>query len=350
MKLEDFDYTLPEELIASRPLRERAASRLMVLARTGGEIEHRSFGDLPSYLRAGDHLVLNDTRVIPSRLLGRKETGGAVELFLVERLNSEGGSDGGLWRCMARPGKGLRPGARVIFDKGVKAEVAEDAGDASGEGIFRTVRLSFPEGVGLEDVGEVPLPPYIRRTPDDEDAERYQTVYARKKGAVAAPTAGLHFTEGLLQEIRASGVEVSQITLHTGPGTFLPVRAEEVREHRMLPESYEIPEGVFRSIREGKREGRRVIAVGTTTTRALEAAARVGLDSPRLAGAADIFIYPGFDFKVIDGLVTNFHLPRSTLIMLVAAFAGHGHVMKAYEDAVRERYRFYSYGDAMLII
>lgn len=336
MDLKAFDFHLPEELIAQRPLPERDSSRLMLLDRKERSLEHRSFKDLPGLLMPGDLLVLNNTRVIPTRLTGSKPTGGRVELLLVERvaLPDE-------WRCMARPVKGLRRGQRLSFGaaEATVTEILEDG----------FVAASFT-GLDLWKSGRIPLPPYIRREADEEDGVRYQTVFAGVDGAVAAPTAGLHFTEGTIAALEARGVGIEYLTLHTGPGTFLPVRTEKVEEHRMLAERYSIGADVFERIRQAKAEGRRVIPVGTTSTRALEAAAAFGLDSPALEGATSLFIYPGYRFRVADGLLTNFHLPESTLIMLVAAFAGREFVLEAYAEAVREGYRFFSYGDAMLVI
>lgn len=341
MQLKDFDYHLPPELIAESPPEVRGSSRLLTLTRDGN-ITHGVFSDLKGYLKAGDVLVLNDTRVIPARIYGRKESGGGVELLLVSRT----GPPEGPWRCMAKPAKGMRPGARLVFDRGITATVRGIDDDG-----FVTVAFEgLDPGTEVYDaLGEVPLPPYIRRPAGKEDSERYQTVYAASSGAVAAPTAGLHFTAGLLAELEAAGVLVLRITLHTGPGTFLPVRVEKIEEHRMLPEAYSIPAEVFGAVKRARAEGRRIIAAGTTTTRALEGAVAAGMDDPVLSGSTDLFIYPGYEFKVVDALITNFHLPGSTLLMLVSAFAGRENIMRAYEEAVKERYRFYSYGDAMFI-
>lgn len=347
MLLKDFDYPLPAGLIAQRPLEQRGSSRLMVLRQSTGAISHKGFADIAGYLRPGDLLVLNNTKVIPARITGKKPTGGRVEVLLVERVGHSmpGGNGGGgeTWSCLVKPGKGI---GRILFESGIEAELV-----GSGPEALCTLRFKGLNGVGpAERLGAVPLPPYIKREPDQLDIKRYQTVFAEKDGAVAAPTAGLHFTRGLLDEIKGSGVEVLYITLHVGPGTFLPVRTERVEEHRLLDESYAISPGVYEKILNAKKEKRRVVAVGTTTARALEAAAQSGFETPLLSGRTGIFIYPGFEFKAVDALLTNFHLPRSTLIMLVSAFAGRGHIMKAYKEAIKERYRFYSYGDAMLII
>lgn len=338
MDLKDFTFDLPERLIAQEPLAERDSSRLMTLKRKGGLVAHASFRDLPGLLKAGDLLVLNDTKVIPTRLLGVKPTGGKVELLLVEKLAT------GLeekWKCLARPGKGLKPGAKVLFD-GVEGSFL----GLDDEGLF-LFRFSCP--LDLEKLGKVPLPPYIRRAAIEADSVRYQTIYAGVEGAVAAPTAGLHFTEPVLDEIKARGVEVRSVTLHTGPGTFMPVRVERIEEHRMMRERYSIEKEVAEAVVRAKKEGRRVVAVGTTSTRALEACFRDGLSSPALEGSTDLFIYPGYSFRVVDALLTNFHLPESTLLMLVSAFAGRDLVLEAYGEAVKEGYRFFSYGDAMFI-
>lgn len=338
MELKDFDFHLPEELIAQRPLPERDSSRLMVLSRGKKSVEHKLFRDILQYLKKGDLLVLNDTRVIPTRLTGVKPTGGRVELLLVERLAGGGGEE---WKCLAKPTKGLKAGSLLLFE-GIEAEVT----GFDDEGL---VRCAFNGRLDLKSIGKVPLPPYIKREPGAEDSSRYQTVFAGNDGAVAAPTAGLHFTLGLLEEIRARGVEVRTLTLHTGPGTFMPVRVDNIKEHRMMKEYYKIDEQAFGDILKAKKEGRRVITVGTTSTRALEASVADGFDAPVLEGRTGLFIYPGFRFRMIDALLTNFHLPGSTLIMLVAAFAGHGFLMDAYREAVARGYRFFSYGDAMLI-
>lgn len=339
MDLKDFTFDLPEELIAQEPLGERDSSRLMTVARKDGAIGHRLFRDLPEYLRPGDLLILNDTRVIPTRLLGAKPTGGKVELLLVEKISSAGAEQ---WKCLARPAKGLKPGTKALFGGGVEAEMLGQ--DEEGLYICR-----FSGALDLKRIGKVPLPPYIKREATDADSSRYQTVFAGVDGAVAAPTAGLHFTGQLLEGIKSMGVEVCRVTLHTGPGTFMPVRSEKIEEHRMMRERYRIDESVFSSVVKAKQEGRRVVAVGTTATRALEASVAGGLDSPVLEGSTNLFIYPGYRFRVVDALLTNFHLPESTLLLLVSAFAGRELVLKAYGEAVRKEYRFFSYGDAMFI-
>ena len=332
MNVADFDYELPEELIAQAPLPERDASRLLVLPRRDGPVRHMKVVDLPDVLREGDLLVANDARVIPARLRGRKkDTGGKVELLLVEPL---GGAD---WLALGQASKPLKAGSEVeVFGSFVQIVQIRGGGEL-------VVRLPL-QGDALWDfldkAGEVPLPPYIAHAPDAQDRERYQTVFARERGAVAAPTAGLHFTPRLISALKEKKIFFSSITLHVGPGTFLPVRAQRTEEHRMHTERYFVPEETARAIDRAER----VIAVGTTSLRTLEASQ--GRPGP---GATDLFITPGYDFKVVDGLLTNFHLPKSTLLMLVSAFAGLDRIKSAYAAAVRERYRFFSYGDAMLI-
>jgi len=338
--IKDFEFDLPEGLIAQYPLPERDSSRLMTLSRSTGEFSHASFRDLPDFLRKGDLLILNDTKVLPARLIGKKSSGGKVEVLLIERLlKTDDGREE--WACLIRNSKGLKEGSFLFFN--TEAEVR---GFDEKAGLWR---VSFKDGPHYKEAGRIPLPPYIRREPEECDKIRYQTVFAGEEGAVAAPTAGLHFTDKLLNELREKGVETRFITLHTGPGTFMPVRVTDVREHKMHGERYAINEAACEAIKKAKAEGRRVIAVGTTSTRALEAAFR-DFDEPELSGTTDIFIYPGFRFRVIDGLLTNFHLPGSTLIMLVAAFAGRDRVLAAYQEAVERGYRFFSYGDAMLIL
>jgi S-adenosylmethionine:tRNA ribosyltransferase-isomerase len=336
--VEEFDYELPAELIAQEPLPERDAGRLMVLPREKGEPDHRMIRDLPGLLQAGDVLVVNDARVIPARLRGRKEgTGGKVEILLVEPL---GGAD---WLALAQSSNPLRPGA-AIEAHGARLTVVE----ARGEGEL-VVRLPL-EGEALwrylDEAGEMPLPPYIERPANAGDDERYQTIFARERGAVAAPTAGLHFTPRLLEELRAAGVRVAPITLHVGPGTFLPVRARRVEDHRMHRERYDVPAASAEAVASAPG---RVIAVGTTALRTLEAA-HDGETIRAGPGTTDLFIAPGYRFRAVQGLLTNFHLPRSTLLMLVSAFAGLPRIQAAYREGVARRYRFFSYGDAMLIL
>jgi S-adenosylmethionine:tRNA ribosyltransferase-isomerase len=340
MDVSAFDYDLPAELIAKAPLAERDASRLLVLPRSAGPPEHRSVRDLPALLRTGDLLVVNDAKVIPARLRGHKEgTGGKVELLLVEPL---GGRD---WLVLGASSKPLRPGA-IVEAHGARIEVV-----AAGEGEL-IIRLPM-EGDDLwrylDEAGETPLPPYIDRSPDESDRERYQTIFARERGAVAAPTAGLHFTDALVASLRRRGIAIAAITLYVGPGTFLPVRSQRTEEHRMHRERYAVPRETAEAWSRTREQGGRVIAVGTTALRTLEAASEGGRlrEGP---GATDLFVSPGYSFRAVDGLFTNFHLPRSTLLMLVAAFAGLDRILAAYREAVRERYRFFSYGDAMLIV
>ncbi len=340
MKRTDFSFDLPEELIAQTPLERRDASRLLHLDPETGAVEHRHFYDLPAYLRAGDCLVLNDTRVLPARLLGARKTGGAVELVLLRDLG------GGRWECLSRPGRKTKPGTELSFGSGELTATVE----AVAEGGNRIVQFHY-DGIFLEileRLGKMPLPPYIRE--ELQDAERYQTVYSRELGSAAAPTAGLHFTPELLDQIRAMGVKVCTLTLHVGLGTFRPVKEEEIEDHPMHAEFCIIPQETADTVNETKRSGGRVIAVGTTSCRTLESFASEDGTLKASSGWTSIFIYPGYRFKCIDGLVTNFHLPESTLIMLVSALAGREHILHAYEIAVRERYRFFSFGDAMLIL
>jgi len=349
MDLKDFDYALPEGLVARYPLDERDASRLLSLNRGSGRITHKVFSELPDLLRRGDLLVLNDTKVFPARLKGLKATGGRVELLLVERVDgaqNTGGTqeNGALWRCLARPAKGLGEGREVFFGAGISAVVSSVEG-----GGFIICEFKGLTAEALNETGLIPIPPYMGREPEEVDSRRYQTVFAANTGAVAAPTAGLHFTVPMLSAIKGLGVEIEYVTLHTGPATFLPVREDDIERIRLGGESYSISPDVFRAVMKAKKEGRRVIAVGTTTVRALESSVVEGLEKPLLHGKTSLFIRPGFEFKMIDGLITNFHLPCSTLLMLTAAFAGHGRVMAAYKEAVKEGYRFYSYGDVMFI-
>jgi len=328
----DFDYELPPDLIAQSPLPERDASRLLVLPRRSGAVEHRRMRELPGILRAGDLLVVNDARVIPARLRGHKEgSGGKVELLLVEPL---GDAD---WLALGQASKPLREGMRIEV-MGSSIEIVQVRG--GGELVVRLPARGDALWQFLDEAGEVPLPPYIEHAPGQQDRERYQTVFARERGAVAAPTAGLHFTPALIEALRSHGIAMASITLHVGPGTFLPVRSTRTEDHRMHRERYSVPEETSRALERADR----VIAVGTTVLRTLEASS--GRPGP---GATDLFITPGYEFRAVDGLLTNFHLPKSTLLMLVAAFAGLPRIKAAYAEAVRERYRFFSYGDAMLI-
>jgi len=343
MLVKDFNYHLPQELIARYPAPERDASRLMLLDRSSGTIGEDIFSRLGSYLHPGDLLVMNDTRVIPARLFGVKETGGSVELFLVKRLSG----DGDEWECLLRGSKRFREGQPILLAAGMSARVITRQGPESWRVAFSGKE---PFAAWLDREGHIPLPPYLQRDDDAGDRERYQTVIASKAGAVAAPTAGLHFTRELLAALAAQGVESARLTLHTGLGTFKPVRVEQVEEHRIHREWYAIPPETVEAIHSARERGGRVVAVGTTSARALEFAADEKGHVRAGAGEADIFIYPGYRFRVVDGLITNFHLPESTLLMLVAAFAGREFVLDAYREAVARDFRFYSYGDAMLII
>ncbi|WP_136525203.1 tRNA preQ1(34) S-adenosylmethionine ribosyltransferase-isomerase QueA [Geomonas ferrireducens] len=340
MRLSDFDYELPPELIAQHPASRRDASRLLTLDRASGAVAETTIASIAGEFRAGDLLILNDTRVIPARLKGQKETGGAVEVFLVRRL--PGAAE--IWSCLIKASRSPGKGTRILLPGGVNATVVSRE-DGEWQVLFEGAAdfMSWVEGAG-----SMPLPPYIKRQPEGEDLERYQTVFAREKGAVAAPTAGLHFTPELLDEIRSRGVQIAPLTLHVGLGTFMPVRVEELSEHTMHRERYRIPEETAAAIRRTKEAGGRVIALGTTSLRALEHAASSG---ELVAGEreADIFILPGYRFRVVDALITNFHLPKSTLFMLVCAFAGKETMLHAYGEAVKRRFRFFSYGDAMFI-
>lgn len=352
MLVSDFDFELPDELIAQEPPAVRGTSRLLRLDRATGQLSHHGVADLAQELRAGDVLVVNNTRVFPARLLGHRDpSGGGVECLLVARLGdaAEGGE---LWEALVSPGQKLKPGARVVFDAvdPLRGEILERRPFGR-----RVVRLWTEGGAPVQQVvdaiGHIPLPPYIKRADRQSDHDRYQTVFAQARGSIAAPTAGLHFTPALLDDLRARGVQRTELTLHVGYGTFQPIRVEVVEEHRMEPESFEISEATATAVNAALDEGRRVIAVGTTTTRTLESVARA--NGGRLVpgrGSSDLFIYPGFEFRVLSGLVTNFHLPQSSLVMLVSAFGGREAVMRAYGEAMAQRYRFYSYGDAMLVI
>jgi len=340
MDLKDFNYDLPEELIAQDPLEDRSSSRLMVLHKDTGRIEHKIFRDIIDYLNPGDCLVINDTKVIPARLMGIKEdTGAAIEVLLLKRNADD------VWECLVKPGKKARTGARIIFGEGLLVgeivDVIEDGNRMIKfhyEGIFEEI---------LDKLGQMPLPPYI--THKLQDKNRYQTVYARNEGSAAAPTAGLHFTKELLEKIKEKGVNVVSITLHVGLGTFRPVKVDKIEEHHMHTETFNISKEAADTINRARAAGGRVIAVGTTSCRTLESAAADDGTIPARSGDTDIFIYPGYKFKAIDCLITNFHLPESTLIMLVSALAGRDNIMNAYETAVKERYRFFSFGDAMFI-
>ena len=341
MKTSDFYYDLPQELIAQDPLEDRSSSRLMHLSLKDGSIEHRHFTDVLDYLEEGDCLVINDTKVIPARLYGHKEeTGALIEILLLKRREND------IWECLVKPGKKARPGAKITFGNGIlKGEIIDIVDEGNRliqfhyEGIFEEI---------LDQLGEMPLPPYI--THKLKDKNRYQTVYAKNEGSAAAPTAGLHFTKELLEKVKEKGVNIAHVTLHVGLGTFRPVKVDDVESHHMHSEFYIVEEDQAKLINDTKKAGKRVVAVGTTSCRTLESA--TGEDAILKAGSGwtEIFIYPGYHFKMIDALITNFHLPESTLVMLVSALAGKENIMHAYETAVQEKYRFFSFGDAMLII
>ena len=340
MKTADFFYDLTEELIAQTPLEPRDSSRLMVMDRKNGELEHKHFYDIIDYLNEGDCLIVNDSRVLPARIYGIKdETGANVEFLLLRQIESK------KWETLAKPGKKAKVGTRFIFGDGIMTAVVTEVTDEGNRIVDFECDGNFYEA--LDKLGQMPLPPYIHEKLKDK--ERYQTVYSRELGSAAAPTAGLHFTKELMDKIRAKGVKIGYVTLHVGLGTFRPVKVDDVTKHHMHSEHYELPEETAKLINETKRSGKRVIAVGTTSCRTLESVARKeGCVCPS-EGWTDIFIYPGFEFNVLDGLITNFHLPESTLIMLVSAFAGFDNVMNAYKTAVEEKYRFFSFGDAMFI-
>lgn len=340
MNVKDYDYDLPEELIAQDPLEDRSSSRLMVLDRQTGDVEHRHFTDILEYLHPGDCLVINNTKVIPARLFGVKEdTQAKIEVLLLKRKEND------IWETLVKPGKKAKPGTKLVFGDGLlTAEVVDVVEEGNRliqfhyDGIFEEI---------LDQLGQMPLPPYI--THQLKDKNRYQTVYAKYDGSAAAPTAGLHFTKELLQKVKDMGVDIAEVTLHVGLGTFRPVKVENVLDHHMHLEFYMVSQEAADKINRAKESGHRVIAVGTTSTRTLEAAADENGRLHETSGWTEIFIYPGYQFKVIDALITNFHLPQSTLVMLVSALAGREHVLHAYEIAVKERYRFFSFGDAMLI-
>ena len=355
MKISDFDYYLPEELIAQKPADRRECSRLLVVHRDTGKIEHRHFYDIIDYLKAGDCLVLNNSKVLPARLYGVKEkTGAKVEFLLIKRI------EGDTWETMVRPGRKLKPGDIVVFSQEplLKATIKDFGTDGT-----RIVDFEY-DGVfmeRLEEIGSMPLPPYIERSSDSEDRDRYQTVYCREEGSVAAPTAGLHFTEELLKKAEDKGVELVYVTLHVGIGTFRPVKCENIEDHTMHFEEYSISEESAEVINRAKRESRRIISVGTTSTRTVESAAYFDADAQTADGKAGcwqvrsgegstgIFIYPGYEFKIIESLITNFHLPKSTLLMLISALYDREKILAVYDEAVKQKYRFFSYGDAMFI-
>lgn len=350
MHINDFDYKLPEELIAQKPQKDRDKCRLMVLRRSDNSIEHRHFFDILEYLKEGDCLLLNDSKVIPARLYGIKEgTGARVEFLLIKRI------EGDTWETMVRPGKRLKPGDSVVFSdddgKKLRAVILDYGEDGT-----RIVKMEY-DGIlmeRLEEIGSMPLPPYISRPSNDEDKDDYQTVYCHEEGSVAAPTAGLHFTTELLEKAREKGVKIAFVTLHVGIGTFRPVKCETIENHHMHFEEYSVSEETAEIVNQTILSGGRVISVGTTSTRTAESAACFDEKSGKYllkagSGSTDIFIYPGYEFKIIESLITNFHLPKSTLMMLVSALYDREHILKAYDEAVREEYRFFSYGDAMFI-
>ena len=360
MKVSEFSFDLPAELIAQAPAADRGESRLLVLDKGTGRVQHTHVSRLGEHLRPGDLLVVNDTKVFPARLLGsRVPSGGAVECLLLANLDdvlppvSPAVPAGARWDALVHPGQKLQPGARMMF-RGTRHVLFAEVVDRHFHG-RRTIRLWSEDGASVEDaiddIGRMPLPPYIKRADTTTDRDRYQTVYARERGSVAAPTAGLHFTPELLDRLREQGIERTAITLHVGYGTFQPVRVDQVEAHTIDAERFSISEAAAEAINRAKRENRRVVSVGTTTTRALEAAGRSGrgVITPQ-SSWSDLFIYPGFTFRIVDALMTNFHLPESSLLMLACAFGGRGAVMAAYREAVAQNYRFYSYGDAMLIV
>ncbi|GEN46426.1 tRNA preQ1(34) S-adenosylmethionine ribosyltransferase-isomerase QueA [Alkalibacillus haloalkaliphilus] len=341
MRVEDFDFELPEELIAQTPLKERASSKMMIIDREEESVSHKRFADVVNYLNPGDCLVLNNTKVLPARLLGvKEETGANIELLLLHQI------EGDRWEVLAKPAKKFKEGATVSFGDGLLSATCIESLDQGG----KVVEFHY-DGIFLEvlnELGEMPLPPYIKEQLDDQD--RYQTVYAEESGSAAAPTAGLHFTEELLQQIKAKGVNVAYLTLHVGLGTFRPVQVDNLEEHDMHAEYYRLTEETANLLTETKANGGRVVAVGTTSIRTLETIMRDYDEFRAVSGWTDIFIYPPYQFKAVDGLITNFHLPKSTLIMLVSAFSTKELIMSAYQEAIEQRYRFFSFGDAMLIL
>jgi len=335
-KLSDYDYHLPEELIAKYPVEPRDTCRLMVLDRKNKTIEHKIFKDIVDYFKAGDVLVLNDTKVIPARLIGKKESGATIEVLLLNPITDN------VWEALGRNLKRWKEGQKIKVGEDFYIELLEKGE----EGKIKIKLIGNDIKALIEKYGSIPLPPYIRREAEDKDKTLYQTVFAKKEGAVAAPTAGLHFTDRLLKELENKGVLIKYLTLHVGIGTFKPIKTENIKEHKMHEEYYFIPDDTKNAILEAKDKGNKIFATGTTVVRTLETFARTG----KTEGFSDIYIYPPFEFKIVDALITNFHLPKSTLLLLVSAFAGRDFILKAYNEAVKQKYRFFSYGDAMLII
>jgi S-adenosylmethionine:tRNA ribosyltransferase-isomerase len=342
MKIEDFDYDLPTSLIAQYPSTLRGGTSLMVLFRRTGEIEHQAFQDIIKYLNPRDLVVMNNTRVLPARLIGKKETGGKVEMLYIPSWNGPERE----WNILIKGAGKMKKGDRIQFEKGLEG-ILEEVKDGRGKVRFSS---QLPVTDILQKIGHIPLPPYIKRKDESLDRDRYQTIFSEKEGSIAAPTAGLHFTQSMLQSLKEKGIRTTMITLHIGIGTFTPLKVSEIEEHHMEAEWLEISEGAAREIKETNERGGRVIAVGTTTTRALESFSQENGEVKAGKGMTSLFIYPSYHFRVIDGLLTNFHLPKSTLIMLVSAFAGKDLLKKAYQEAINKNYRFYSYGDAMLIL
>ena len=343
MLISEFNFNLPEELIAQEPLEKREGSRMLVVNRAENNFSDARFFDFPKFLKKGDVVVLNNTKVFPARIYGLTETGAKVEIFLVRETENE------TWETLARPAKRLKIGKKIVFNENLSATILERSEDGK---VFVKFETNGDFDEILDEIGKTPLPPYIKREKDsiDKDRERYQTVFAQKRGAIAAPTAGLHFTPEILEEIKSNGVEVAEITLHVGYGTFEPVRVDDLSEHKVLPERYEISPETAEIINKAKSESRRILAIGTTTTRTLESASDENKRIKFGKGLADLTITPNYKFKIIDGILTNFHLPQSSLLVLTSTFGGHELIMKAYNHAVRESYRFYSYGDCMLIL
>ncbi|MCK5236583.1 MAG: tRNA preQ1(34) S-adenosylmethionine ribosyltransferase-isomerase QueA [Deltaproteobacteria bacterium] len=347
MLTKDFDFLLPEKLIAQYPAEKREGSRLLVLGKEDGEVTHGSFTDITKYIKEGDVVVFNDTRVFSARLIGKKRTGGAAEVLLVRKTNDD------KWLCMAKPLKSLKEGVEVLFgDDGELSATFTGSIDEFGLSEVTLKAKADDDNIEklIDTLGHIPLPPYIKREAEEADKERYQTSFANVRGAIAAPTAGLHFTERIIEEIRAKGASVEFITLHTGPATFLPVKVEHTEDHKMSPEVFTVPGEVIETVIAAKKVGRKVFAVGSTVVRTLETVFKDGTPKGDQSGESALFITPGFEFKAISAMITNFHLPKSTLVMMVAAFAGRSSILNAYKEAVKEGYNFFSYGDCMLII